>query len=481
MQSSNAPTKLKLPFASSGGKNTIPNTSQIGIVAGAASYPDGFPPLTRTPLVAGGVPPSGLDMNGVLFEMTAIARWLASGAGFTYDSAWASDSNVGGYPKGARVMRSDGVGYWLNTTDNNATDPEAGGAGWVPDYTHGVAAVTMTSSNVTLTALQYGKPIIVITGTLTANLNMIFPNLAGDWVVINNATGSFTITAKTAAGTGVVVSGSQGIVGDGTNIYSISGASTVVAPQIITVGASVSASALTATYGGGSLQFRNPTPTNGTPTSPVTVAPNSITVPSGATLGTVNAQSARLILIEAYNSGSPVMCICNLSGGLNLDETSLISPTTISSGSNSRNIIYSATAVGANSPFRVIGFVDITQATAGAWVTAPTLVQGTGGAADLSLTALGYGQTWQNVTGSRTLGVTYYNTTGKPIQVSASTYSSTAGAIASLTVDGVIACQTTQSSVGYNSVQIGIIPPGSSYSVNQAGSGPAIYNWSELR
>lgn len=231
MQSSNAPTKLKLPFASSGGKNAIPNTSQIGIVAGAASYPDGFPQLTRTPLVAGGVPPSGLDMNGVLFEMTAIARWLASGAGFTYDGAWASDSNVGGYPKGARVMRSDGVGYWLNTTDNNTTDPEAGGAGWVPDYTHGTTAVTMTSSNVTLTALQYGKPIIVITGTLTANLNLIFPNIAGRWAVVNNTTGAFTITAKTVAGSGVVVTGSQSVVGDGTDMYSTSGMAGITQAQ----------------------------------------------------------------------------------------------------------------------------------------------------------------------------------------------------------------------------------------------------------
>lgn len=218
MQSSNAPVKLKLPFASSGGKNTIPNVSQIGILAGAASYPDGFPPLTRTPLVAGGVPPSGLDMNGVLFEMTAIARWLASGAGFAYDGAWAADSNVGGYPKGARVMRSDGVGYWLNTAENNTTDPEAGGAGWVPDFVSGSAAVTMTGSNVTLTPLEYGKPIIVITGTLTANLNLIFPNLAARWVVINDTTGAFSITCKTAAGTGVTVTGTGSVVGDGTNI-----------------------------------------------------------------------------------------------------------------------------------------------------------------------------------------------------------------------------------------------------------------------
>jgi hypothetical protein len=71
----------------------------------------------------------------------------------------------------------------------------------------------MTSANVTLTPLQYGKPIIVITGTLTANLNLIFPAIVNEWTVINNTTGAFTITCKTATGAGVVVNTSALIVG----------------------------------------------------------------------------------------------------------------------------------------------------------------------------------------------------------------------------------------------------------------------------
>lgn len=223
MQLSNAPGKLVLPFAASGAKNAIPVASQIGIVAGAASLTDGFPPLTRTPLAAGGVPPSGLDMNGIIYELSAILRWTNAGAGYVYDGTFATDSNVGGYPKGARILRSDGAGYWLNTIDGNTVDPEGAGAvaaGWVPDFTNGVAAVTMTGSNVTLTPLQYGKPIIVITGTLTANLNLIFPSIAGEWSVINNTTGAYSITCKTAAGTGVVApqAGATIIYGDATNI-----------------------------------------------------------------------------------------------------------------------------------------------------------------------------------------------------------------------------------------------------------------------
>lgn len=222
MQSSNTPGKLLLPFAAAGGKNTIPVDSQIGIVAGKASLADGFPPLTRTPLSAGGVPPSGLDMNGILYEISAVIRWANAGGGYAYDSAFATDTNVDGYPKGARVMRSDGQGYWLNVTDNNVTDPEdvAMSAGWVPDFTNGIASVAMASANVTLLPLQYGRPIVVITGTLTTNLNLIFPNIAGEWTVINSASGAYSVTCKTAAGTGVAIPTgyARGVYGDGTNI-----------------------------------------------------------------------------------------------------------------------------------------------------------------------------------------------------------------------------------------------------------------------
>ncbi len=252
MQLINAPGKLVLPFANAGAKNTIPTASQIGIVAGAASLTDGFPPLTRTPLAAGGVPPSGLDMNGILYELSAILRWANAGGGYVYDGTFAADSNVGGYPKGARVLRSDGLGYWFNTADNNTTDPEAAGtapalAGWVPDYTNGVTAVTMTGSNVTLTALQYGKPVIVISGLLTANLNLIFPSIAAEWTVINNTTGPYTVTCKTDAGTGVVVNSAQAIVGDGTNIYSaVNDAISLIGELVASAGGT--ADALTATF-----------------------------------------------------------------------------------------------------------------------------------------------------------------------------------------------------------------------------------------
>lgn len=478
MQQSNAPSKLVLAFASAGSKNTIPVASQIGIVPGAASLTDGFPPLTRTPLAAGGVPPSGLDMNGILYTHSAIVRWLNAGGGFAYDSAFASDANVGGYPKGAQLLRSDGAGYWLNLTDNNTTDPESAGAaaaGWVPGVTNGVATVAMASSNVTLTPLQYGKPVITLTGTITTNLNLIFPAIAASWTVINNTTGAFTITAKTASGTGVAVTGTTQIVGDGTNITKPTAAT---AAQIAPVSSSVSANALTASYSGGTLDFRSATLANGAPIAGVSVGSVAITVPSGATLGTVNAVASRLVLLVAYNAGTPVLCITNLAGGVQLDETNLISPTTISSGATSAGVIYSESAVSANSPYRVVGFVDSTQATAGTWATAPTQVQGAGGQALAAMASLGYGQTWQNVrtTPGRTIGTTYYNTTGKPIVVHVQAGNASASNII-LTVAG-IALTGPYMGAGASTGHSWIVPAGASYVL---GGVDTLLGWFELR
>lgn len=223
---SNHPTLRAIPFAGNAGAsyiNTIPDASQIGTTDGAASYNDGFPPLTMIAKAAGGVPPDGKDFNGILLDLSKGVRWHMLGGAYQYDSTFATDSS--GYPLGARVLNAAGDGYWLNQVDGNTADPSTG-SGWVPDSQYGYTAVTMTSSNVTLTQTQAAKEIIILSGVLTANLNLIFPTWTKRWLVINNCTGAFTVTCKTSAGTGVsIYSGSQSaiIYGDGTNISTTAG------------------------------------------------------------------------------------------------------------------------------------------------------------------------------------------------------------------------------------------------------------------
>lgn len=129
MQLSDAPSKIVLPFASSGAKNVIPVTTSG--VPGSASFTGGFPAETMLPVTSGGVPPAGKDFNGIYFDLSAVDRWACAGAGFPWDSAFSTA--VGGYPKGARVFNASGVGYWLCVADNNTTNPDAAGAGWVTE------------------------------------------------------------------------------------------------------------------------------------------------------------------------------------------------------------------------------------------------------------------------------------------------------------------------------------------------------------
>ncbi|MFK2876879.1 hypothetical protein [Rhodanobacter hydrolyticus] len=220
MLSSAPPTSVPLPFANSGTKNAIPTASQIGITAGAASLTDGFPPLTFTPISAGGVPPFGADFNGILNLLSQTVQWVQAGGQFGYNSTF--QTAISGYPKGALLLRSDLSGFWLSTADGNTTDPDTGGSGWIPcGGSSQIASVALSGSAVTLTALQAASPIIILTGTLTANLNVVFPAWAGvEWTVINSTSGAFTVTCKTASGTGVAVaqSGAAFLYSDGTNI-----------------------------------------------------------------------------------------------------------------------------------------------------------------------------------------------------------------------------------------------------------------------
>lgn len=128
------PVNLQKPFAADGGKNEIPVASQIGINNGAASYTDGFPPLTRTPIAAGGIPPKGLDMNGVLFEVSSHTVFQNAGGQYRFDAALAAA--VGGYPKGAVLQSDDGLSSYVSMVDGNEdnfnTDPEAAGVAWLP-------------------------------------------------------------------------------------------------------------------------------------------------------------------------------------------------------------------------------------------------------------------------------------------------------------------------------------------------------------
>lgn len=89
------------------------------------------------------------------------------------------------------------------------------------------------------------------------------------------------------------------------------------------------------------------------------------------------------------------------------------------------------------------------------------------------------GQTWQDLTGSRVLGTTYYNTTAKPILVTA-WGSSNVNASGVTTVNAVVVDTfVVNSATAAVPLAKTVIPPGGSYSVSMTGS--TLVKWVELR
>ena len=291
-------------------------------------------------------------------------------------------------------------------------------------------------------------------------------------IILDGTSGITATGALTGLTTPITVAqgGSGGLVGG------------VIPIQPIT--ASVATSALTVTLNPTILNFRNTPLTSGTINTRTVATAISVVVPSTATLGTVSAQQSRLVVIALDNAGTVELAVVNISGGTNLDETTLISTTAIIAGSNSASVVYSTTAR-TSLPFRVVGYIESTQATAGTWATAPSTIQGQGGQALAAMSSLGYGQTWQNllVTPGRAKATTYYNTTGKPIALSINATEGAVNHYMALTVNGlVIANNNMANGANVQAATISaIVPPSGSYSVADVSGTAILTSWFELR
>jgi len=99
-------------------------------------------------------------------------------------------------------------------------------------------------------------------------------------------------------------------------------------------------------------------------------------------------------------------------------------------------------------------------------------------------TGLGYGQSWTNYAGSRSSGVTYTNSTGKPIQFFIQSYGRTSGTnynAMAITINGTQLGSTLTMSFGQQfQTAHYIVPPGQTYKVDLFNGILADW-WYELR
>lgn len=118
------PKLLSKPWASDGLKNNIPAERDGGLAQEAATYAEGFPSITMTPISVGGKPPSGKDMNGVLYEISAHTVWQNQGGRYRFDQAFCDA--VGGYPKGAVLINDTLDTEYISLADANTHNPNSG-------------------------------------------------------------------------------------------------------------------------------------------------------------------------------------------------------------------------------------------------------------------------------------------------------------------------------------------------------------------
>ena len=349
----------------------------------------------------------------------------------------------------------------------------------------GYATTATAAGTTTLTAASVNQQyftgtttqtvVLPVTSTLALGMSYFIKNNSTDVVTVQSS-GANTIKAiqpgKYVTFTCILLTGTTAVSWDYREIPAN--------VQIQPISASVASNALTISASNLTLDFRSTTLSSGTVTT-VSGTPANLVVPNTATLGTVSAVKSRLVVLALNNAGTIELAVVNISGGTSLDETTLLTTTAISTGADSDDVVYSTTAR-TSLAYRVLGFIDSTQTTAGTWAAAPSTTQGYGGQALAAMSSLGYGQTWQDMTASRALSTNYTNSTSRPIYVSVRSNRTGGGAGITMIIDGFTVysdyklAPVTRS---FESSAVGIVPIGSVYSVTM--DGISIAGWFELR
>ena len=392
---------------------------------------------------------------------------------------------------------SGGKNYYIkNSSDTAVTVKTVAGSGILVPAGKSMS-LYQDGTNV-VEAANYSASYTIASGVIdNATIGVTTPNTGAftDVILTGDTSGAITIAAPAVAGTNTLtLPASTGTLLDNNSSLAsanLTGALPAIDGSALTglggprqiqpITGTVASSALTIGVPDTSLAFRSATLTSGAVTT-IDATPANLVVPSTATLGTVNAVQSRLYVLAINNAGTVELAVVNSAGGNNLDETTLINTTAMSAASDSKNVIYSTTAR-TGVAFRVVGYIESTQATAGTWATAPSTLQGYGGQALAAMSSVGYGQTYSaNLAGGTRLNATTYtNTTGKPITVTIGFHASAASGTATFTVGGTVLFNaSTYASMPVNQHGTFIVPPGATYITAIIG-GTILALWSEFR
>jgi hypothetical protein len=221
--------------------------------------------------------------------------------------------------------------------------------------------------------------VLPVTSTLALGLS---------YLIVNNSTGVVTVQSSGANTITLIPANASVrctcILITGTTAaswsFAFEGSSNIPYKQIPTITATVATNILTLGLNPCSLDFRSSTASSGVTTTRNVTASISMTVSNGSTLGTSSGVLSRFAVLAIDNAGTVELAVVNANTYKILDERVLIS-TTAEGGTgtaDSGTVIYSTTAR-TSVPFRIVGYVESTQATAGAYATSPSNIAGAGG------------------------------------------------------------------------------------------------------
>jgi len=338
----------------------------------------------------------------------------------------------------------DQAGNWGSTTNTNlGTLIEQAISGYV---TQAVATGTDTTITIPNGATGVARNMFLeLTGTGGASTNLIVPANKKLYFIYNNSTGAVTVKVTGLTGVSVPAAAKMVLVSNGTDIINATNyMATLTLGSALPV-TSGGTGVTTSTGTGSTVLSASPTltgvplaPTASSGTNTTQIATTAFVAAATGTLGTMSTQNANAVAI----TGGTV------SGLSSLGVSGTATATTFSGAGTSLTGTAASLSIG-----------------------------GSAASATNATNILGNSQSYQNVTGSRSSGTTYTNSTGKPIWVWYSATSATSGATTTAYVDGNLACYTNMDL--YPRAFAGfVVPIGSTYSINCGGN---LAYWLELR
>ena len=172
------PVLIPQPFATNGSKNNIQNTRQTGQDPEDATWSDGFPNVTMQPIESGGLPPKGMDFNGILNALSATIVHMQKGNLFYFDKAYCDA--FGGYQKGAILQADDGTKIYVSVADKNTNNPNQN-----PKYWEVIAGIGLNAA--TASKLFEGRNIGGVFFDGTQDIDLPGVNTRGNQDTTGNA------------------------------------------------------------------------------------------------------------------------------------------------------------------------------------------------------------------------------------------------------------------------------------------------------